>query len=160
MESDDLHYWDQLPGEAGAAYARFLIYRNLGPARSLQSAYQAYADSGKVQKGSKKLHASGQWQKDAKQFEWAERAQAWDIHMLTHQGREVVLNFIAGLQKLSQKALAALSDENIKPSDWHSVVNAINTIGNFIPGETVVALQDRAASDAVPRVGASGRRGE
>ena len=31
-----------LPGEPQAAYARFLIYRNLGPARTLEAAYRVY----------------------------------------------------------------------------------------------------------------------
>jgi hypothetical protein len=36
------HNWDQQPGEPNSDYAKFLVYRNLGTARSLDRAYRQH----------------------------------------------------------------------------------------------------------------------
>lgn len=138
MTEDEPKAWDQLPGESDAAYARFLTYRNLGPSRSLESAYQV------ASKSVKSRRASGQWFKDSRLFDWSRRAEAWDIEMLSQHGREVVLNFVEGLQIIARKALEALKQDGNKPLDWSAALAAITAIGAFIPGEAVQAVQSGA----------------
>jgi hypothetical protein len=64
---------ERLPDESAAAYARFLAYRNLGPARTLDAAYRAFRG---VPEGSKRCRRPGQWQRESVQFNWAARALA------------------------------------------------------------------------------------
>jgi hypothetical protein len=99
--------WDRLPGEPAAAYARFLVYRNLGPARTLERAYAAYAG---VPEGTERPLVPGRWRKDSAAWRWVERSREWDIVMLSQAGREAVAAFAAAVQQVSERLLAAVAD--------------------------------------------------
>lgn len=49
--------WEQLPDEPDSAYARFLMYRNLGPARSIDAAFKTTAT--KRNKGARSMNHNG-----------------------------------------------------------------------------------------------------
>jgi hypothetical protein len=88
------HLWDRQKGESPAAYARFLCYRNLGPARSLEDAYRRYLSSSKGQgdatgetageggdsaeagKGRKRPVVPGSWKRECSRYGWPARAAA------------------------------------------------------------------------------------
>ena len=82
--------WDRLPAEPDEAYARFLIYRNLGTGRSFRKAYRHYLrECDGYTGGLKRLHVPGSWRPDAKAYFWAERASAWDVRNLAAYGAKV-----------------------------------------------------------------------
>ncbi len=153
--SEERRPWDQLEGESDAAYARFLIYRNLGPARSLNVAY--LAANPKAIKGNKRQgSAPGQWTRDSVQFNWPERASAWDVEILTETGRETVVGFIHALRLISTKALAALMKDSARPRSWKGALEAVILLGNFIPAETVQRLQADARERRISAIGGRG----
>ncbi|TAL08417.1 MAG: hypothetical protein EPO02_13110 [Nitrospirae bacterium] len=64
--------WGRLPGESSQAFAAFVIYRDLGPHRSLDKAYKVRKpDAAKF---------SGIWSDWQAEHRWLERAQAYDDH--------------------------------------------------------------------------------
>jgi hypothetical protein len=142
--------WEQREDESDAAYVRFLIYRSLGPARSLVAAYQVVEPKAtkrnKKQQGNNQ-QVSGQWTKDSAQFDWPARASAWDVQMLTEVGRETVINFLNALKLASEKTVAALSNEKIRPTSWRAALEAVILLGSFIPSETVARIQSDASDN-------------
>ncbi len=61
--------WDRIDGETMAAFEAFVIYRDLGPGRSLSKAAQPLA---------KTAGTLAEW---SAKYSWATRAQAWDDHL-------------------------------------------------------------------------------
>ena len=72
--------WEQHPGESSRAFGAFCAYRDLGPARTLRAAAEAFyrRSSAAVLR---QLHT---W---SAAFAWVERAGAWDRH-LDEQARQ------------------------------------------------------------------------
>ncbi len=70
-----LQPWDRQPGEPTKWYGRFLVYLELGPARTLT---EAFALVNKQE--DKPAHCpNGRWTLAQRQWQWRARAQAWDI---------------------------------------------------------------------------------
>lgn len=67
--------WAQLDNEPGVAYAAFLIYRNLGPQRSIVEAYRQYTGD------AEHTQPSGRWNHYSRDYAWQERARAYDRHL-------------------------------------------------------------------------------
>src|SRR4030067_400717 len=122
--------WEQREGEQNEAYARFLVYRNLGVARSLDSAYC-------VALNRVKSRASGQWVKECSKYEWVMRASAWDVYVLTEIGQQVVVRYVNALDLAFQRIIESLANRKIKPRSWGAIIDSITTLGGFIPQETV-----------------------
>ncbi len=150
--------WEQLEGEPDAAYARFLVYRNLGPARSLDAAYQLVA--GHAAKRRKTPRVSGQWQDDSVRFGWVERAAAWDIYTLTAVGMQAVIKWVNALDQAIEQTLIHLKAGTHKPRTWKETIDAVVALGNFIPAETVSEIRHIAESDNPPAIGRDGEHGE
>lgn len=135
--------WEQLEGEPGAAYARFLLYRNLGPTRSLDTAYQ-------VTKSDSSLQAPGNWAAESNRYQWVERSTAWDIEMLAAYGERAIIDYVAAIRKIAQKSLEALERESIKPKDWKSAISGIELLARLIsadaPGALYQSRKDEASS--------------
>jgi hypothetical protein len=68
----DLPEWERKPDEPARWYARFEVYRLLGPSRSMEAAYRS------VTEGSKRKRAVARWYLAAKEWQWKDRAEAWD----------------------------------------------------------------------------------
>jgi hypothetical protein len=66
--------WERQPGESTQAFAAFVIYRDLGAARSLRASYarQKGVEDGPELRANGRLYA---WSAD---HNWVERAAAWD----------------------------------------------------------------------------------
>lgn len=86
--------WLQQPGEGDTAFAAFVIYRDLGPGRTLDAAYRAHAGLSGAQEGTKR--APGGWKRWYSQHNWRARAEAYDnrvqrevIAARTERAREV-----------------------------------------------------------------------
>jgi hypothetical protein len=96
----------RLRGEPLNAFRAYCVYRDLGPDRSLSAAWDAHcaaAQSKKKSRGRPRIGAratacSGQWTTWSRQFQWAERAPAWDDSRYSEQ-RESELVKVAKLQE-------------------------------------------------------------
>ncbi len=152
--------WDQQKGETDGAYSHFLIYRNLGPARSIEAAYflcsSIASNRAKSRRGSKPAsnRASGQWAKESEQFNWQARAHAWDVKVFDEAGQRVVVNFVALLEQLSRRALEAMANPRVKPRGLKSIVEVVTVLGAYIPAETVANLSTDSRSNRAPAIGA------
>lgn len=83
--------WLQLKGEGNEAYAAFCVYRDMGPSRSIDSAYrQQLSNKRATPVSGLSMRASGRWTAWSTIYEWGLRALAYDRHMDTirHSGRE------------------------------------------------------------------------
>ena len=69
-----MNLWEQQRTEVPAAYIAFKVYRDMGPRRSVEKAYQN-SQSDRAGK-----RAPGSWGKWFKHNKWAARAAAWDAH--------------------------------------------------------------------------------
>lgn len=126
--------WEQLEGESDAAYVRFLAYRNLGPRRSIDSAYKTTA-----RKSDKTVQANGQWTDDSRFYNWVARAKAWDIYNLEIYGQDVVVNFMDILRMATEQTLSAL--KSTKPDNWPSILDSIQMLGNYVTPEAIKSIQ-------------------
>lgn len=73
----DAIIWERLPGEPARWYRRFVLYRDLGPQRTLVEAHAAAARAECL--AQPRLPA--RWVQIAATWRWEERAQAWDLWM-------------------------------------------------------------------------------
>src|SRR5262245_60895581 len=117
--------WDQLPGESDAAYARFLVYRNLGPQRTIDAAYNS--QSPVDPKSPKRHQAPGSWRKDSKRFAWPRRAVAWDLDCLIRAGPGIGEAYLKLLCRFATGLLSAIDDGRlIKPSSLEEFLKAVD----------------------------------
>src|SRR5262245_21439242 len=145
--------WDQRPGESSAAYRRFLIYRDLGPGRSLRAADRA-ARRGRepYTKRHGNTRCSGQWSDDCRHFDWVARAHAWDVHQLAAHGQAAVVAFVHALEAATAKLLQGI-DRLKGPANWKEVTASLLVLSSVIPAETIEALaaqRERAGAGAGP----------
>jgi hypothetical protein len=128
--------WDQLPDEPITAYRRFMIYRDIGPRRTLEKAYEVY-------KGAKGL-APGMWQRQAVEYSWKDRATAYDIEMMSEHGTKAVINWVLSLVELSEQTLEEMQSGRLKPRSFEQVLGALDVLGKFVTPETVEAAREFA----------------
>ena len=136
--------WDQLESEPDAAYKRFLLYRNLGPSRTMDRAYRA---QGKRLKRGKTKRAPPNWYEDSQKFDWRRRAHAWDLQMLHLAGEEAVVAMVENAKEGASKTLQGILDAPV-PTDWGKIVENLRALAGIIPAEAVAALQCRLAAGA------------
>jgi hypothetical protein len=134
--------WDKQPDESDAAYSRFLTYRNLGPARSIESAFAIQTESKEI----KRDQVSSQWRRDSVSYQWVERSQAWDIENLVVHGERIITAYLASLDNITRKTLAYLTDESNQPDNWESAVKTLELISKVVSGESAAELY-RARSE-------------
>src|SRR5262245_65289425 len=96
--------WDPQPDEPAAAYRRFLVYRNLGPARSIDAACRL----GGAANRKKSQRATGTWFADSRTFDWPARALAWDIAQIATNGQRAAVGFITALEAYALAVVQAL----------------------------------------------------
>lgn len=138
--------WEQLPGEPSKAYARFRRYLALGPKRTVLKAFRA---SAKKAREGKKTQASGQWTSDCRIYDWRERAAAWDVDRFARQGETMVLRYMAGLSRATDRLFASL--ETVQPTTWKEFIDGLTALQNAIPGEVLEEVYRQART--VPKDG-------
>lgn len=142
--------WDQQPGEPDAAFKRFLVYLYLGPGRTLNSAYRrSVPASDRVES----RRATGTWHADSRQWNWMQRADAFDIYNLRRHGQRAIIAYVRRICRLSDKLDRAL--RKIKPETWEECLETHRVIGQDIAAEDIAALAARgdAAGDDAPADG-------
>jgi hypothetical protein len=136
--------WDRLPAETDEAYARFLIYRNLGIGRSFRRAYRHYLrECDGYTGGLERLHVPGSWRKDARAYFWAERAAAWDVRNLAAYGAKVAALHARAVEKVAKKNLRHAG--TLTPADeaWPALMASLKVVQAFLSPEVVKGVQDR-----------------
>ena len=155
--------WEQLSDEPDRSYEHFLRYLYLGPERSIDKAYaltrpvRTNAEGAIL--GNKTQRAPGNWTSESTQFNWPERAQAWDVVQFSTKGRNTVLAYVGYVHWLTCRALAKGEDSDIGPGsqDWESHLKTVEAIAKLIPAASVDALL-RARSDGIAPVDESRER--
>ena len=131
--------WERQPGESSRAYAAFCIYRDLGPARSLD---KALAQANK--KPSNRRH----WARWMERYRWLERAQAYDdyIERIKREEQEKeILDMaqrharlaVAFQQKIAER-LMDLDPKELSPRDlsvWLDVATKLERLSRGEPTE-------------------------
>lgn len=85
--------WEQQPGEPDKAFGRFQVYLQLGPTRTLAEA--ARTAGGRSSGGGYAF--GGNWSRYCREWNWRDRAQAWDIRQrdlmaISERNRRVALH--------------------------------------------------------------------
>lgn len=70
----DAPVWERKDGEPARWYARFEVYRLLGPSRTMKAAHRHCAEM----EGRRGRYPNSQWFQIAERWQWRERADAWD----------------------------------------------------------------------------------
>lgn len=68
--------WDRLPREPMLWFARFEIYRELGPGRTIEEAWRVHKAEQSSPSNSKRPH--NRWYEVAREWSWQKRAEEWD----------------------------------------------------------------------------------
>lgn len=132
-----------MKGEPEAAYARFLVYRSMGPSRSLERAYQLATNSKEPQQ------VSGQWTSDSTRWEWVRRANEWDIHNLLTQSERAATLYASAVERYAERVFDALASAEFKDGD--SLTRAIDLLAKIFPGEALAALVASRADTGAER---------
>lgn len=75
--------WEQRPEEPTPWFQRFEAYRLAGPGRSVLAVYRQERE--KAGKGGKVLSVPGAWDAAAAKYQWRDRVEAWDQHIIEKQ---------------------------------------------------------------------------
>src|SRR5262249_7646641 len=121
--------WDRRPDETEPAYVRFLIFLSLGPARTLDGAYQIFHE--RLGEKPARAQASGQWSRDSRRFGWVQRARAWDLEMFTAHGQETALRYYSALNAAALKLLEGVADLG-PPESWKEALELMQLLGNLL----------------------------
>lgn len=119
--------WDRLPDETDAQYAQFLVFRDLGPSRTLARAYRQYLKHFDTTPGARK-GPSGAFKETAAARRWRERAEAWDVWRLLTYGARIAPLYVAAVEQMTKKLLAA--SQRIRPGQkgWRDVLDTLGAI--------------------------------
>ena len=155
MAESEPKAWQQRPGEPDESYARFLLYRNLGPGRTLQVAYNAFVSQFKnAQEPDKRnktqLSIPGHWGEDSARWEWVDRASAWDVHVFSTHGERLAVLWVGILTAAAEKCAQKLADPKCKPRDFMQCVAVVDKLAAFLSPDAVKSLQP-AAGPAGPK---------
>jgi hypothetical protein len=115
--------WDRQAEESAVLYTQILVYRDLGPARSLDRAYRRYLSKFDLGVATKGTQAPGSMREAAVRLRWIERAEAWDVWRLETYGRRIAPLFTAALERVTRRMYDAAG--RLKPGQkgWRDVLD-------------------------------------
>lgn len=147
MASNRKYKWDRLAVEDDLDYSYFLVFRNLGPRRTLRAAYRHFAASfGNAQKTPLSgVNVPEKWKSLRRDNRWVERAAAWDVHCLKSVGCRVAVNQSQAILSLSREAVRAARKVHIDPEQTAELLDVMRTIQGYLTPETVAAVAMNAA---------------
>jgi len=153
--SEGVRPWERQQGESPEAYTRFCCYLSLGPARSVDGAYQAYAASSAEGDGAAtKKRAPGSWHREAREWRWADRATGHDVETLLARCRQTVALHVAVITELARSLIEGIRSRQGQWSD-EAILEGIDVLGRLIPQETVTALAREAEQRRAPAMPAA-----
>lgn len=156
--------WDQLEDEPPEAYVRFLIYRNLGPARTVDLAYSAYLaqmpsepSAAAKRRGGKKppgpkaqSRATGVWWADSSAYDWKNRATAWDVYHFANVVPDGAIAIMSVVAETAKVALRALEAGTLRPRTWGELIDGVQLLTSFVSADTVSHLLAGRAGPVLP----------
>ena len=111
MTEADPKPYDRLTGEPNLWYDRFHTFMRLGPGRSLNRCYRQVINAERAVQGRPPLpvtaSCSDVWRQRARQFDWFDRAEAWD-HECRRQDLQQVEQTPSKARTLAPEALRVL----------------------------------------------------
>jgi hypothetical protein len=152
MVMEQQHQWDRQPEESAVLYTQFLVYRDLGPARSLDRAYRSYLrrfDLGEVRKGAR---APGSWQEASVRFSWTERSELWDVWRIETYGKRIAPLFTAALERVTRRLFEAAGQMKPGQKGWRDVLDTLDRVAAQLEkARNAGALQNgKESGDAYP----------
>jgi hypothetical protein len=163
-----MEIWEQQEGEPDISYIRFLYYRNLGPERTLEKAYNSYVYSGEIEttekaivtakKSHKRLYKiPGIWSDDSSKYRWIYRANQYDIHNLSISGKVIIDRVYKSLAVFSEQLLEIMKQGEIRPKNFDQLLEGLTLVANILSPESVEAWRQSAnSSDNQPAAIESG----
>jgi hypothetical protein len=146
--------WEQLEGESNQAFAQFLAYRNLGPARSVLSAYASTRLMVRQKEDRPTQSPPKAWWENYRVFQWKDRATAWDVWQLPHAVPEAAVTIFKLIGETAKVCLTEIANGNIKPQSFAELKEMVVILGSFISPEvvstTLYNAGDSGAADAQP----------
>jgi len=142
--------WDRRKGEPAPAYARFLIYRNLGPRRSLAQAQEVCGVSlGRLKQ------LSGQWS-------WPARALAWDKLRFQQQRQQELVDYQESHKRILKEAQDWQRIARVQISQWvrRDSNGQLQLIRELSPSEAVRLWQTGCQAELQLRGGLAGPIGK
>ncbi len=126
VPSDPAQPWERQPGEPDKAWLAFRIFRDIGPKRSYdETARRYYApneQAGEAHSGRKKSRAGSSIKRWAHEWNWNERAAAFDAYLdreavaaQAEERREMARRHVKQAKALQFKAIERLA--NMDPSE-------------------------------------------
>lgn len=138
--------WDQQPGESDERYTRFLLYRNIGPSRSLRKAYYHYLQEYDGFRGPiKGVRPPHQWAADSSQWGWVARSSAWDVHNLTGHGSRIVALHFQAMTKVAEKNLKWAARLDPGDDGFADLIRSMQMIQNMLTPDLVRGIKDEPA---------------
>ena len=147
--------WERQAGESGLWFSRFdKFFRPLGPERNLLRAYKNWYRAEKGRE-SQSVSAPTSWREAAEQYQWRDRAQAWDVAQrlkrlqaedeVRRRNRERRLALLNGLLARVSEAVLKLEAEDAKWSDVTAAVRVAVQELRHEYGEDVTTVKVEAA---------------
>jgi hypothetical protein len=130
--------WEQLDTESNAAYVRFLSYRNLGPLRTLQKAYETHQADQPAKKRNKSQAPTGVWTDDSTAYNWRERATAWDVANLLQEGEQAATFYVGAMRKHARKVYESL--DQLDPERYDDAIKGLELLAKLFPPDVLAAL--------------------
>ena len=148
-----MELWARRPRESARAYGAFVAYRDMGPSRSIDS---AFAESRKSPGG---VPRSGRWATWARENEWVARSQAYDDHIDLLRRQELAKAVKEQAKRMAERTVVTREEEwevgdelTRKGRDLlASVENFFETRESFKPGKKgVIDKQGRLIEPPEP----------
>ena len=138
--------WRRMAGESTADYAAFLLFRNVGPTRSLRRAYQLWqqqlANYVQPPKGSPRQKPPGSWQTRYRKWEWKRRATCWDVHRMAYTGAQVAAIHTQTVVNVAVKVLKASKVTGPDDAGFAAMLNGMRQVQAFVTPEIVQGIHD------------------
>jgi len=144
VEEPTTYAWTQRDGEPWFWFNRFITYfLPLGPGRSIIKAYETMvaAEHPEVaearRRSKKKMNATGAWSKKARDWDWRDRAKAYDRFAYAEALAEVDKARVTLLESANTAALTlagALSDGRLKVAAAKEILDRVGLPGTVNVG--------------------------
>jgi hypothetical protein len=140
------HPWDKQPAESEQLYIRFLMYRNLGPTRTLRKAWFKWLAEQDLlpesKEDQKKLQVSSTWAQPCALHKWAARAAAWDISNMTAYGSRTAVCYAMTMSDVSVKVSQAVKVHKPGDHEWTHILNTLRVLAEYLSPEVVNGIRE------------------
>jgi hypothetical protein len=139
--------WDRQPGEPPAWFARFHAYRLLGRTRTIEAVWRQEAKVGKGKRPPR------QWYAVAQEWEWKERAAAWDIFKIGEDAEEQAERRRETLDAafaILREKLPDLEQQRFSPRTWAEVLKIVCAEQRIEYGQVPVQKHEVSGKDGAP----------